>query len=217
MNWTRILLAACVALAAWAAWPRRPVVVDNHLPTRQLMIALTLARMNDALVILGDSIVEASTLPRSECGYAIVNAGVGGASTESRLDEMLARALAGKRAAMVVVALGTNDAAMPESLEGYRANYRALLASLGALTSHVAVLAIPKPEPGLAGKVSGATIESYNAILPDVAGEAHASFIALPDMPGRHTIDGIHLNGAGYEVWDRAVLSGIEATLCKAR
>jgi len=29
-------------------------------------------------------------------------------------------------------------------------------------------------------------------------------------MPERHTLDGIHLNAAGYEVWDKAILQGIE-------
>ena len=35
-------------------------------------------------------------------------------------------------------------------------------------------------------------------------------FIPLPAMPERHTLDGIHLNAAGYEVWDKAILQGIE-------
>ena len=78
-----------------------------------------------------------STLPRSLCGHGIVNAGIGGTSAESKLEDVLARALAGKRAAMVVVALGTNDAALGYSVERYRANYRALLTSLGARYARV--------------------------------------------------------------------------------
>jgi lysophospholipase L1-like esterase len=35
-------------------------------------------------------------------------------------------------------------------------------------------------------------------------------------MPERHTLDGIHLNAAGYEVWDKAILQGIESALCKS-
>jgi lysophospholipase L1-like esterase len=35
-------------------------------------------------------------------------------------------------------------------------------------------------------------------------------------MPERHTLDGIHLNAAGYEVRDKAILQGIEAALCKS-
>ena len=51
-----------------------------------------------------------------------------------------------------------------------------------------------------------AVIDSYNATLPDLAKEAGAMFIPLPVMPEHHTRDGIHLNEAGYEVWDKAIL-----------
>lgn len=218
MNWTRVALVGCVAALAWAAWPKRPATIDTHGATRGLIIALTLARFDDAIVILGDSIVEASTLPRALCGHAIVNAGIGGTSTSSDLGAMLKASLAGKPAAMVVVSLGTNDAAVPRTVEQYRSNYRALLTELASLTSQIAISAIPPPEAGLeeAKKVSGAVINSYNAALPELAKDARATFIALPAMAERHTIDGIHLNAAGYAVWDKAILGGIETALCKS-
>jgi hypothetical protein len=217
MNRTRAALVALVAACAWAAWPRHDVILDPHGATRQFVIRSTLARVDDAVVVLGDSIVEASTLPRSICGHAVVNAGIGGASTTSRLGSILAEALGNKRAALVVVSLGTNDAAIPDSVEQYKSNYRTLLAELSALTRRSAIAAIPPPEAGLeeAKKVGIALINSYNAVLPDIAKEARASFIPLPTMPERHTIDGLHLNAAGYEVWDKAILSGIELALCK--
>jgi lysophospholipase L1-like esterase len=217
MNGTRVALIAMVAACAWAAWPKREVVFDTHRATRQFIIRLTLARLDDAVVVLGDSIVEASTLPRSLCGHPIVNAGIGGASTASDLDKLLTEALSGKQAALVVVALGTNDAAHHDSVAQYSAIYRALLGNLAALTPRIAIVAIPPPEAGLAEakKVSSAAIDSYNAVLPGLAEQTRASFIPLPAMPARHTIDGIHLNAAGYEVWDKAVLGGIEAALCR--
>ena len=218
MSGTRIALVALVAACAWAAWPRQPVVIDSHGATRQFVIRTTLARVDDAIVVLGDSIVEASTLPRTLCGRPIVNAGIGGASTASHLGSILTEALGGKHAALVVVSLGTNDAAIPHSVDQYRSNYRALLTELAALTPRRAIMAIPPPEIGLeeAKKVSVAVLDSYNAILPDLAKEARATFIPLPAMPERHTLDGIHLDAAGYQVWDKAVLGGIEAALCKS-
>jgi lysophospholipase L1-like esterase len=158
-----------------------------------------------------------STLPRSLCGHPIVNAGIGGASTESNLGSILKESLGNKRAAAIVVSLGSNDAAIPNSVERYRSNYRALLTELSSLTPRVAVMAIPSPEAGLeeAKKVSPATIDSYNAILPELTEEARALFIPLPAMPERHTLDGIHLNAAGYEIWDRAILRGVESAICK--
>jgi lysophospholipase L1-like esterase len=41
-------------------------------------------------------------------------------------------------------------------------------------------------------------------------------FIPLPAMPERRTLEGIHLNAAGYEVWDKAILQGIKSALCKS-
>jgi lysophospholipase L1-like esterase len=218
MNWTRVALIGCVAACAWAVWPKRPAIVDTHGLTRQFIIASTLARVDDAIVVLGDSIVEASTLPQSLCGHAIVNAGIGGASTASNLGSILSDSLGNKRAALVVVSLGTNDAAIPNSVELYRSNYRALLNQLAALTPRRAIAAIPPPEPGFGEtkKVSGAVIDSYNAILPGLAEETRSIFIPLPAMPERHTLDGIHLNATGYEIWDKAILREIEAALCKS-
>jgi hypothetical protein len=218
MNRTRIALVVLVAACAWAAWPRQRVIIDRHRAIRQFVIGSTLARLDDAIVILGDSIVEASTLPRSLCGHPIVNAGIGGAATTSGLGALLTEALDGRRAALVVVSLGANDAAIPDSVEQYRSNYRALLTELSALAPRRAIAAVPPPEPGLeeARKVSVSLIDNYNAMLPDLAREAGVTFIPLPDMPERHTLDGIHLNAAGYEVWDKAILGGIEAALCKS-
>jgi lysophospholipase L1-like esterase len=217
MNGVRVALVGLVAACAWAAWPKHEIVIDTHGPRRQFVIRSTLARVENAVVVLGDSIVEASTLPRSLCGHAIVNAGIGGALTASNLGSILTESLGNRRAALIVVSLGSNDAAIPNSVERYRSNYRALLTELAALTPRTAVVAIPPPEAGLeeAKKVSLATIDGYNAILPALAEEARATFIALPAMPERHTLDGIHLNAAGYEIWDKAILHGIESALCK--
>src|SRR5216683_3133283 len=143
MNGTRIALVGLVAACAWAAWPKREIVIDTQRISRQLVVWRTLARLDDPIVVLGDSIVEASTLPRSLCGHAIVNAGIGGASTASNLGSILSEALDNKRAALVVVSLGTNDAAIPSSVERYRSNYRALLTELAGLTPRSAIAAIP--------------------------------------------------------------------------
>jgi lysophospholipase L1-like esterase len=216
MNGVRVALVAMVAACAWAAWPKHEIIIDTHIPARQLVIQSTLGRVENAVVVLGDSIVEASTLPRSLCGHPVVNAGIGRASTASNLGSMLTESLGGKRAALIVVSLGTNDAVIPNSVERYRSNYRALLAELAALTPRTAVMAIPPPEGGSeeAGKLR-LMIDSYNGILPGLAEEAGAAFIALPAMPERHTLDGIHLNAAGYEIWDKAIWRGVESAICK--
>jgi hypothetical protein len=216
MSGTRLALVAMVAACAWAAWPKHEIIIDRHVTARQSVIQSTLERVENAVVVLGDSIVEASTLPRSLCGHPIVNAGIGRASTASNLGSILTQSLDGKRAALIVVSLGTNDAVIPNSVERYRSNYRTLLTELAALTPRTAVMAIPSPEGGSeeARKLRLA-VDSYNGVLPGLAEEAGAAFIALPAMPDRYTLDGIHLNAAAYEIWDRAILRGIDSAICK--
>jgi lysophospholipase L1-like esterase len=218
MNGTRIALVGLVAACAWAAWPKRETVIDTQRISRQLVVWRTLARVDDPIVILGDSIVEASTLPRSLCGHPIVNAGIGGATTASNLGSLLADALGNKQAALVVVSLGGNDAAVSDSVERYRSAYRALLTELKALTPRRAMVGISPVEAGLEDgkKISGAVIDSFNAILPELAKEAGATLIPMPAMPEHHTLDGIHLDAAGYAIWDKAVLGGIESAVCKS-
>jgi lysophospholipase L1-like esterase len=73
-----------------------------------------------------------------------------------------------------------------------------------------------RPRENASAAVSVAMIDSYNAILPEPAKEARPTFIPLVAMPEHYTIDGVHLNAAGYEVWDKAILQGIESVLCKS-
>lgn len=205
-----IILVVIASIFIWCS--RRPVN-DTHTGARQFIIQSTLERFTDPIVVLGDSIVEASTLPRSFCGHAIINAGIGGASTTSDLGTMLAKSLRGKRAALIVVSLGTNDASLSHSKETFRSNYAALLQQIAALAPRRVVMAIPPVEGRTA---TNDTINDFNSILPDIAKEAGATFAALPTMPEPHTIDGVHLNAAGYEVWDATMLK--EATaICNSQ
>jgi hypothetical protein len=214
MNWTRAGLAIlAIAAAAFLAGSRNADVIDEHRRARQLVLHYTLSRIDDPVIVIGDSNVEASTLPRSICGHAIVNAGLNGASTTSDLGGWLFQALGSKRAAMIVVSLGTNDALVSMATSGQRfgERYGALLAELSKLTPHLAVLEIPPVEAR--GRMTAEmrdeammTIGGYNAILPDIAKRAGATFMALPEMQGPPTIDGVHLGSDGYQAWDRSVM-----------
>jgi lysophospholipase L1-like esterase len=207
--------------AAFLGWPGKAAVVDEHRQARQFVLHATLRRIDDAVIVIGDSIVEASTLPRSVCGHAIVNAGLNGSSTASDLGNWLTPALDGKRAALMVVSLGTNDALVsdPQSKQKFAERYGALLAQLSALTLRLVVLEIPPLEAQ--GRMTVAlrdeamsTINDYNSILPDLAKRGGATFVALPAMSDPHTIDGVHLNAFGYLAWDQAVLQGA-AMICR--
>jgi lysophospholipase L1-like esterase len=211
-----LVVLAIGLLAAFLSWFNRPPGPDDHRTVRQLILHYTLSRLDDPIIVLGDSNTEASTLPRSHCGHAIVNAGLNGASTTSDLGDWLSGALAGKRAFLIIVSLGTNDVlAAARSQQDYEANYSKLLTQLSAMAPRIVVLAIPPIDArnnvtaDMRNKAM-ALIDSYNAALPGLAKKAGATFVALPRMADPHTVDGVHLNAAGYAVWDAAVLQAVE-------
>jgi lysophospholipase L1-like esterase len=220
MNGARIGLAVLLAgaLAAGFSFFRKEAIADSHRQARQLVLHYTLNRGDGPIIVVGDSIVEASTLPRTLCGHPIVNAGLNGASTASDLGTWLIEALDGRRAAAIVVSLGTNDALTARSRQQFETSYVALLAELSKATDHLAVLAIPAID--VRGRVTTEMqaeamnrINDFNAMLPTLAAKGGAAFIVLPPMPKPHTIDGVHLNAAGYAAWDEAILQGV-STIC---
>ena len=223
MNRARIGLAVLLlgALALGFSFFRKDAIADSHRQARQLVLYYTLSRVADPFILLGDSISEASTLPRELCGHPIVNAGLNGASSASDLGTWLIEALDGRRAAAIVVALGTNDALQAATTQSFETNYSALLNRLVKVTSHLALLAIPAIE--VQGRVTTemqaeamGRIDEFNAALPALAAKSGGAFIALPPMASPHTIDGVHLNATGYSVWDETIFKGI-SMICGPR
>ncbi|MFZ1169901.1 MAG: SGNH/GDSL hydrolase family protein [Bradyrhizobium sp.] len=207
--------AALAALAIGAlAVGASDAATESHRLARQVILHYTFSRTEQPIIVLGDSITEASTLPRSLCDHAVVNAGLDGASTVSDLGTWLLEGLNGRRAAAILIALGTNDALQGRKQEEFEANYGSLLAQLRGATDHLVVLGIPSVE--VRGRMppdyqaeTMKRIDVFNAALPALAEKSGATFAALPPMPAPHTIDGIHLDAAGYAVWEDAVLKGV--------
>jgi GDSL-like lipase/acylhydrolase family protein len=218
MNGARIgfavLVLAAGALAVGASYLRKNAAAETHRYARQAILHFTLSRVDQPIIIIGDSLTEASMLPRFVCGHPIINAGLDGASAASDLGTWLTEVLDGRRATAILVALGTNDALLKHSALDFEKNYLELLAQLSKVTDHLAVLGIPAVETrgGMtAERLTDAMsrVDALNAMLPALASKGHAAFIALPPMPAPHTIDGVHLDAAGYAVWDDAVLKGV--------
>jgi lysophospholipase L1-like esterase len=202
-------------VCVWAAWPKG----NDATPPRPLLIRAALKQVDDPVVILGDSIVRRASFPRAVCGRPIINAGIDGSTTSSGLDAMLTKALGGKQAAMVVISLGLNDAAIPLNTDLYRTNYFALLATLKSTTPRMAIATVTPVEAGKADspRINNETIDGYNALLPTIVGDAGASLVTIPSMPAKYTNDCIHLNDAGYAIWTKALLEGVSEILCKGK
>jgi lysophospholipase L1-like esterase len=193
-----------------------PVPGVEHRFVRQLILHFTLSRVDDPIIVLGDSIVEASTLPRSACGHAIVNAGLNAASTASDLGGWLTPALANKRAFAIIVSLGINDAltATPAGKQAFAERYASLLAELSKLTPRLFVVEITPVEArerftADMQKEVMPTIRDFRFALRELATKANATFLPLPEMASPFTIDGVHLNAEGNRAWEGAVMQGI--------
>ncbi|CCD93609.1 conserved exported hypothetical protein [Bradyrhizobium sp. ORS 375] len=215
-----VLFAVIAAAAATFVLVRRSAAPagSDHRTVRQLVVHYNLlSRADDPIIVLGDSIVEAATLQASACGHPIVNAGLAGAGTRSDLAGWLKPALGPKRPFAIIVSLGVNDAltAKPDSSQVFAGRYEALLRELATLTQRLFIIEFPPVEvrgPFTAAmeKATAASITGYRAALPDLARRAGATFLPLPPMEAPFTLEGIHLNAAGYRSWDQAIQQATE-------
>lgn len=215
-----VLFAVVVTAAASFALGRRGAAPSggNHRDIRQIVVNYTVARIDDPIIVLGDSIVEAATLPPSACGHPIVNAGLAGATTGSDLSGWLKGALGTRRPYAIIVSLGVNDAltlSPPATSAAFAGRYEALLHELSKLTERLFIIEFPPVEargpftPAMA-ETAMAAITGYRAALPKIAHKTTATLLPLPPLEAPFTLEGIHLNTAGYGAWDKAIQRGTE-------
>lgn len=212
MNGVRIGIIASLLLCVWLVWPKG----ESNTPPRPLMIKSALKDAKDPIIVLGDSIVQRAALPRTLCKRPVINAGIDGSTTSSGLNGMLKKAIGDKKAALIVVSLGMNDAETVDSVEAYKKNYSALLTGLKTMTSRLALVPVTGLEIGKpdVGHRTQPVIDGYNAALPEIARSEDAAVISMPAMPAGFTTDGIHLSTSGYAIWTKAISDGITASLC---
>jgi lysophospholipase L1-like esterase len=204
---------------------RSATVGHDHSDMREFVIAGHLARAENPIVFLGDSITESAVLPNAICGHAVVNAGIGGAGVDYLL-KVEASLLAGKSLALVVVAVGTNDArGAPGRESQFSASYVKLLQSLALIAPKLVVANIPSVDPKgvitVAVGIDASLISRINLLLPRLAEDAGASFIdlnkAVSSEGATETLDGVHLAPRAYALWDSAMLAGVKSALnCSA-
>jgi lysophospholipase L1-like esterase len=198
-------------------------VGHEHSDVRRFMIRSHLARAVSPVVVFGDSITEAAVLPGAICGHAVVNAGIGGAGVDELL-KVAPSLLEGKSPALVVVAIGTNDAhATPGREHQFSEAYAALLHSLTDIAPKLLVANIPPVDPKgpltVAAGIDANLIDQYNLILPKLAERAGVLFIDLNKAVSAkaETLDGVHLAPLAYDPWDLVMLQGIKGALnCSA-
>lgn len=167
------------------------------------------------IVILGDSITAAAPLPASVCGVPLINAAKGGSRASNFIpfaEELNAYGLA---PALVVVALGVNDA-LPAYRSDFRASYGLLLDRLPHVPVALATLAPTDSSMEDGKRYDAAALRSIDDLIRAMAAAKSAALIDLAALK-LETRDGLHPTIAGYPVWVDAVVTGIEnAMRCRA-
>lgn len=164
------------------------------------------------IVMLGNSLTERGAWADLLQDSLVVNRGIGG-DCVAGMTARLGAIVAGKPRALFLMA-GVNDLIFskitPEALLG---QYERLLDAIRAASPRTTVfiqsllpLDETQNEAWFAGK--NARIEAFDSLLRETARRRELDYIDIRSrmardgrMPAEYTVDGIHLNAAGYAVW----------------
>ena len=213
---TRLLLVGLALVAAFAVatkliWPFQ-LELDRE---RFFAVQAAIRNARNPVIIFGDSIVQGAALPPNVCGFPLINAGVRGAGIGYVLRHS-AQLLGSSNPKLIVLAVGINNAAREESRQvDFQNRYEQAVASLATTAPVLAATVTPIKE--------GYFVSSFG-YDPQIVSALNRTIVATPNVKGvidlnsplsgaNFTIDGVHLNAAGYALWRSAILKGIEAEL----
>jgi GDSL-like Lipase/Acylhydrolase family len=213
---TSLLLAAltlvgAIAVATKLIWPFQ-VELDRE---RFFAVQAAIHNAPNAVIIFGDSIVQGAVLPSEVCGLPLVNAGVRGAGIEYLLRHST-RLLGSSRPELIVLAVGMNNAAVKESRQvDFKNRYDQVVASLASKAPVVVATVTPIREGYFVSKFGyePQIVPALNRTILTAPNTRAVIDLNSPLSGANYTIDGVHLNAAGYALWTSAVLRGIEAAL----
>jgi len=200
--------------------PRKPHSGHDVRRARRIsgsgMAMLRQPQAGGAVVFIGDSISERAKLPASICGHAVVNAGISGSYARQYADFVRAagRLYPAERPAMVVIAIGVNDAHRDLAGGDFATDYARLVDTMARTGARI-VLATPTPlQEGPAAEPYDP--ERWSAIRDAIGSLAKMRGLPLADLSDvRGSVDGVHLSPAGYSAWMPAIVGTAEASLCR--
>ena len=191
---------------------------NRRLDVRAFMVRSQLAQTTSPVIVIGDSITEAALFPSSVCGHTVVNAGIGGMTAGSYLAQFQ-QITTNQPMDLAVIALGTNDASSISNAEtGFAASYVALADFVAKDAPKTIFVGIPPID------ANGALAKGYfnldsasriNDTIHNLARDRKIGFVDLrTEMTGPNlTVDGVHLDRAGYQLWSAAMLSAIRSAI----
>lgn len=164
------------------------------------------------IVMLGNSLTERGAWADILQDSLVLNRGIGG-DCVAGMTARLGAIVAGKPRAIFLMA-GVNDLIFSKiTPEAHLGQYERLLDAIRTASPRTTVfiqsllpLDETQNEEYFAGK--NARIEAFNTLLRDMARRRGLDYIDVWNrmardgkMPAEYTVDGIHLNAAGYAVW----------------
>jgi lysophospholipase L1-like esterase len=206
-----LTLVGAITVATKLIWPFQ-LELDRE---RFFAVQAAIRNAPNPVIIFGDSIVQGAALPSKVCGLPLVNAGVRGAGIGYFLRHS-AQLLGSSRPKLIVLAVGINNAAAKESRQvDFQNRYDQVVASLASIAPVVVATVTPIKEGYFVSKFG------YD---PQIVPALNRTILATPNMKAvidlnaplsgaNFTVDGVHLNPAGYALWRSKILNGIEAAL----
>lgn len=209
---TLLLTAATATL--WAQPDTLDYRCDYYFAKRDLHESIPVARHN--VVMLGNSLTERGLWSEYFPHSAVLNRGIGG-DCVAGMAARLAPIVAGDPRAIFLMA-GVNDLIFSRvTPEALLVQYERLLDTIREASPRTKVyiqslLPLDERRNEAFFKHKNARIEAFNALLRQAASRRGLTYIDIwsrmardGKMPEDRTIDGIHLNAAGYAVWVEAL------------
>ncbi|RKY18468.1 MAG: hypothetical protein DRQ55_13290 [Planctomycetota bacterium] len=211
-----LVLLALVAAALMLVWMPRGPDDSSARPSwqrssRVSQLELLPIAAHD-VVLLGASLIEHGEWAELLPGHSVRNRGIAGDKLADVLARMQPIVAAGPRAVFVMVGLNDVLSGVPGASIETRQRELVRRLSSGAPDTRVVLMSLlPVRRPGPAGVAANRAIAQVNAGLKRVASESGCEFMDLTPMftdadgqlPSGYTVDGVHLTGAGYELWSR--------------
>ena len=158
------------------------------------------------VVVLGDSITAGGWWAQNFAGQNMINRGIGGDTTEGMLARLAS--VTSARPGKILVLAGINDLLRGRTPQEVATTYRQLLTELSASGSKIYVQStfyVAPPMP----LATNEKVAALNTAMRQFCEQSKRctfldlNFVLAPAgqlQPG-FTVDGLHLNQAGYEAW----------------
>ena len=168
------------------------------------------------ILFVGDSQTDGCEWRELLGNKLVKNRGIDGDNTEgvlARLEEITA-----SKPAKIFLEIGTNDLALKRSLAQIQNDYASILDQITKVSPNSILFVqsvLPRyDDPNRKGGVSNDSIVELNKALQRLAVQKGAKYIDLHSsfvdenglLRKKYSLDGVHLNAEGYEIWKKQLL-----------